>query len=404
VDIDEDAFESRRPTFNSFFETLHRHAKEKASILDNSFFFADPASSDASSSPAPSAPSAPTDPSAPSDPPAPTDSSDSSAPLAPSENPSAEPESSPLMKTLLEDTLNENGLGDCIPVFQEAEVDLDAFLLLTMKDLEELGFNFGTRKKLSIVSKALSETIEGLGGSENQKQLSRMLSHLRKNRPPSNKKFIETAKKKKKKKDTDGSSGDKSKKRKKKKKEIKDLTPEEKEEILLQRISQRMEISDESDNDFEEGPSIPLNPTELFPEPGFDQDESRRKSEVAKPNINDTGSRLRIEKMPDITADSLKGAQMQGWLLKQGGKIQGWKKRWCVLKDRCFYYFPSPTNSKPKGMFLLPSYEIQLAQTELKKDFAFRAYHQTARTYYFVANNSNDLDLWLKALKEATQI
>jgi hypothetical protein len=32
-------------------------------------------------------------------------------------------------------------------------------------------------------------------------------------------------------------------------------------------------------------------------------------------------------------------AEMKGYLVKQGGRIKTWKKRWFVLSDNCLYYF-----------------------------------------------------------------
>lgn len=33
---------------------------------------------------------------------------------------------------------------------------------------------------------------------------------------------------------------------------------------------------------------------------------------------------------------------MQGWLIKQGGRIPTWKKRYFILTDNCLYYFLKP--------------------------------------------------------------
>jgi cytohesin len=32
-------------------------------------------------------------------------------------------------------------------------------------------------------------------------------------------------------------------------------------------------------------------------------------------------------------------AEKKGYLVKQGGRIKTWKKRWFVVKDNCLYYF-----------------------------------------------------------------
>ena len=40
-------------------------------------------------------------------------------------------------------------------------------------------------------------------------------------------------------------------------------------------------------------------------------------------------------------------AEMQGYLIKEGGSVKTWKKRWFVLYDRSLYYFASPGVNSP---------------------------------------------------------
>ena len=332
----------------------------------------------------------------------------------------------PLMQTLLDHTLQENNLESCIPIFREAEVDLDAFLLLTDEDMQELGIKVGTRKKLFVVLQALQAMIDDMGGSETQKQLNHMLASMRqsvkppkkkKKKKPAAKENEEDGKKKKKKKKTKEGEDDAEKKKRRKKKAPKEDQDKEKdqdkdkdkdkswqqgeqeqkakEENLLRSIYAKMEMHT-SDEDSDED-------NELHPGPGF---EEKKVATVPMPTVanSDTGRNHKIIKMPNLPPVTIRDPQMKGWLLKQGGSVRSWKKRWFVLKDRCLYYYAEPTDAKPKGMFLLPSYEMQLAQNELKRDFAFRAYHPTARTYYFVANNTVVMEKWIRALKEAATI
>lgn len=105
--------------------------------------------------------------------------------------------------------------------------------------------------------------------------------------------------------------------------------------------------------------------------------------------------------VPEITADQLTDPEYAGWLTKQGGGRKNWKKRWFVLKDCVLYYFPSPKGSKAKGLITLPSYKIWVA-SEIKKKYAFKALHESARTYYFLANNFEEMKIWMKVLHEAT--
>ena len=42
--------------------------------------------------------------------------------------------------------------------------------------------------------------------------------------------------------------------------------------------------------------------------------------------------------LPKITNND---KELKGYLVKQGGRIKTWKKRWFVLSDNCIYYFKS---------------------------------------------------------------
>jgi len=112
---------------------------------------------------------------------------------------------------------------------------------------------------------------------------------------------------------------------------------------------------------------------------------------------------IKLETVPAINADEIEGASSQGWLWKQGGKVKTWKKRWFVLKGPCLYYFPTPSKTRAKGMVTLPSYEITTAAEHVNREFAFQAYHPSARTYIFVANNNHDMQHWIQVMTAATK-
>ncbi len=44
-------------------------------------------------------------------------------------------------------------------------------------------------------------------------------------------------------------------------------------------------------------------------------------------------------------------AEMKGYMVKQGGRIKTWKKRWFVLSDNCLYYFKSHEVRNVHGIF-----------------------------------------------------
>ena len=49
----------------------------------------------------------------------------------------------------------------------------------------------------------------------------------------------------------------------------------------------------------------------------------------------------------------------EGWLLKQGGRVKTWKKRWFVLSDNCLYYFWKVSDKEPKGIIPLENLKIR---------------------------------------------
>lgn len=114
-----------------------------------------------------------------------------------------------------------------------------------------------------------------------------------------------------------------------------------------------------------------------------------------------TGARVEIP-APNITAEDLRDPIFTGYLSKQGGSHKNWKRRWFVLQDLVLYYFPSPKGTKAKGAIVLPSYNLWIA-TDLRKKFAFKAQHVSARTYYFVADSYDEMKTWMTHLHRATQ-
>jgi cytohesin len=49
----------------------------------------------------------------------------------------------------------------------------------------------------------------------------------------------------------------------------------------------------------------------------------------------------------------------EGWLLKQGGRVKNWKRRWFILNDNCLYYFEYTTDKEPKGIIPLENVQVR---------------------------------------------
>jgi len=56
----------------------------------------------------------------------------------------------------------------------------------------------------------------------------------------------------------------------------------------------------------------------------------------------------------------------EGWLLKQGGRVKTWKKRWFVLSENCLYYFGKVTDKEPKGIIPLENLRIRQVSDRTK--------------------------------------
>lgn len=51
-------------------------------------------------------------------------------------------------------------------------------------------------------------------------------------------------------------------------------------------------------------------------------------------------------------------AEKKGWLIKQGGRIKTWKRRWFILSEMGLAYFKSPSDTEPCGIVMLDNVEV----------------------------------------------
>ena len=65
----------------------------------------------------------------------------------------------------------------------------------------------------------------------------------------------------------------------------------------------------------------------------------------------------------------------EGWLTKRGGRVQTWKRRWCILSSSVLYYFEDVKSPDPKG--LVPLEDVTVKTTS-EKPFAFTLAHDAA--------------------------
>ncbi|XP_032825845.2 cytohesin-3-like isoform X1 [Petromyzon marinus] len=63
----------------------------------------------------------------------------------------------------------------------------------------------------------------------------------------------------------------------------------------------------------------------------------------------------------------------EGWLLKLGGRIKTWRRRWFILTDNCLYYFEYTTDKEPRGIIPLENLSIREV-VDPKKPNCFELY------------------------------
>ncbi|KAE8600643.1 hypothetical protein XENTR_v10013342 [Xenopus tropicalis] len=94
--------------------------------------------------------------------------------------------------------------------------------------------------------------------------------------------------------------------------------------------------------------------------------------------------------------------EKSGYLLKMGGKIKTWKRRWFVLKGGELLYYKSPSDviRKPQGQI-----ELNSSSHILKGDGKQTVQLVTEkRTYYLTADSPNILDEWVRVLQSVLKV
>ena len=112
----------------------------------------------------------------------------------------------------------------------------------------------------------------------------------------------------------------------------------------------------------------------------------------------------------------LRGVAREGWLVKQGGRVKTWKRRYTILSGNVLYYFKSPKDKDPIGFIPLENIEVRAAASgatfELHpqaggtmksvktgdKSSAFEKGHHKA--FVFRAESAAAMDTWVNSLRQ----
>lgn len=102
-----------------------------------------------------------------------------------------------------------------------------------------------------------------------------------------------------------------------------------------------------------------------------------------------------------ISCKDLGHADCQGWLYKKKEKgtflSTKWKKFWVVLKASALYWYSNQMADKADGFVNLPDFTVERA-SECKKKHAFKISHPQIKTFYFAAENTQEMNVWLNKL------
>nr|XP_020040726.1 interactor protein for cytohesin exchange factors 1 isoform X2 [Castor canadensis]XP_020040727.1 interactor protein for cytohesin exchange factors 1 isoform X2 [Castor canadensis]XP_020040728.1 interactor protein for cytohesin exchange factors 1 isoform X2 [Castor canadensis] len=102
-----------------------------------------------------------------------------------------------------------------------------------------------------------------------------------------------------------------------------------------------------------------------------------------------------------ISCKDLGHADCQGWLYKKKEKgtflSNKWKKFWVVLKGSSLYWYNNQMAEKADGFVNLPDFSVERA-SECKKKHAFKINHPQIKTFYFAAENLQEMNVWLNKL------
>nr|DBA27194.1 TPA: hypothetical protein GDO54_011362 [Pyxicephalus adspersus] len=94
--------------------------------------------------------------------------------------------------------------------------------------------------------------------------------------------------------------------------------------------------------------------------------------------------------------------EKSGYLLKMGGKLKTWKRRWFVLKGGELLYYKSPSDviCKPQGQIELNS-SSHIVRGDGKQTVQLVT---EKRTYYLTADSPNILDEWVRVLQNVLRV
>ncbi|MBN3297717.1 CNKR1 kinase, partial [Amia calva] len=108
-----------------------------------------------------------------------------------------------------------------------------------------------------------------------------------------------------------------------------------------------------------------------------------------------------------VSCRELGRADCDGWLWKKKKDsgvfvAQKWQRFWFVLKGPNLYWYNSQQEEKAEGLIQVSTYRIEGAG-EHKRKYVFQVCHERFQTFFFAADNVNDMSKWINCLIMAIQ-
>jgi serine/threonine protein kinase len=95
-------------------------------------------------------------------------------------------------------------------------------------------------------------------------------------------------------------------------------------------------------------------------------------------------------------------ALKKGYLTKEGEIVKSWKRRWFVLSSETLSYYKTQKEDKPLGVIRLK--DINSVTAGSRKNKSCLEVATARRTYYFVADNNEELKAWKEAIQRRVDI
>ncbi|XP_046374592.2 uncharacterized protein LOC124147843 isoform X1 [Haliotis rufescens] len=105
-----------------------------------------------------------------------------------------------------------------------------------------------------------------------------------------------------------------------------------------------------------------------------------------------------------LPALEIRRPESTGYLTKMGRQRKVWKKRYCVLKDACIYYYKLMSSHSAQGVAHLHGYTVDVNGLPGRRhSFVLKPPEQGMRTFYFCAENETDKARWVDSMKRSIQ-